>query len=64
MTHANDAETPRCGCPINAPEAAPGEFPCPCGDHCEHRECEELRTELARHDGRHGMRCAHCMHGA
>ena len=29
----------RCGCPVNAPEANPGKFPCPCGDHCTEPEC-------------------------
>ena len=24
----------RCGCPVNATEADPAVYPCPCGDHC------------------------------
>lgn len=28
------ANTPRCGCAVNAPEADPAKHPCPCGDHC------------------------------
>lgn len=26
---------PTCGCPVNAPEANPNYYPCPCGEHCE-----------------------------
>lgn len=25
---------PKCGCPVNAPEADPDKFCCPCGSHC------------------------------
>ena len=25
---------PTCGCPVNAPEADPKLYPCPCGAHC------------------------------
>lgn len=25
-----------CGCPVNAPEANPEQWDCPCGDHCPH----------------------------
>lgn len=30
---------PRCGCPLNAPEANPAEHRCPCGSHCVAPEC-------------------------
>ncbi len=34
---------PRCGCPVNAPEADPTKFACPCGDHCTDPQCAVLR---------------------
>lgn len=26
---------PKCGCSVNAPEANPDLWPCPCGSHCQ-----------------------------
>lgn len=28
-----------CGCKVNAPEADPLKFACPCGDHCADPKC-------------------------
>ena len=36
-------EAPRCGCSVNAPEADPAAFPCPCGDHCTDPACVAAR---------------------
>ena len=35
-----------CGCKINAPEANPAVFACPCGDHCTDPECAALAPEV------------------
>lgn len=34
-TPADEPYVRTCGCPINAPEADPALWPCPCGDHCQ-----------------------------
>lgn len=53
-----------CGCPINAPEADPAVYPCPCGDHCpEHAlplcdRCRKPREDGGTYAGR--SLCSHC----
>ena len=37
-------DPPRCGCAVNAPEADPAAFPCPCGDHCADPACVAARV--------------------
>ncbi len=38
-----EAAIVRCGCPVNAPEADPEKWPCPCGAHCTDPECVALQ---------------------
>lgn len=38
---AVETPKPTCGCPVNAPEADPDKWPCPCGEHCQDPECKQ-----------------------
>lgn len=40
MKREAKASLPRCGCSVNAPEADPEKYDCPCGNHC--KECKHL----------------------
>ena len=40
---ARAAHGARCGCPVNAPEADPRIFACPCGAHCP--TCQHVEKE-------------------
>jgi hypothetical protein len=48
MARAAREARPRCGCPVNAPEADPEKFPCPCGSHCQDAECKRLNKLMIR----------------